>query len=150
MVGFFDKEPIEVGGQKVVPLEFTSAIMFPHWTFHEGEEEFTVMRVMIEGENGAGTRERITYDLLDRYDHETGVSSMARTTSYSCTAGVQLLANGMFTREGICPPEYIGEDPLCTDFVVDHLAARNVIFQKRVERLDEEGNPIPEALAPVG
>jgi len=61
-----------------------------------------------------------------------------------------LLAKGMFTRKGICPPELIGEDPLCTEFVLDHLAARKLTFQKRVERLDEEGNPIPEALAPVG
>jgi saccharopine dehydrogenase-like NADP-dependent oxidoreductase len=144
MVGFFDKEPIEVHGEKVVPLEFTSAIMFPHWTFHEGEEEFTVMRVVIEGESQEGTHERITYDLLDRYDIETGVSSMARTTSYTCTAGVHLIAEGMFTRKGICPPEYVGEDPLCTEFVLDHLAARNVTFQKRVELLDEEWNPIQE------
>ena len=75
---------------------------------------------------------------------------MARTTAYSCTAGVQLLAKGLFTRKGICPPEYIGEDPICTEFVVDHLAARNVTFQKRVEQLDEAGDPIPGVLAEVG
>ena len=56
----------------------------------------------------------------------------------------------MFTRKGICPPELIGEDPLCTEFVLDHLAARKLTFQKRVEQLDEEGNRIPEAVAPVG
>ena len=77
-------------------------------------------------------------------------SSMARTTSYTCTAGVHLLASGMFTREGICPQEFIAEEPLCTEFVLDHLAARSVTFQKRVEELDEEGNPVTEAPAEVG
>ena len=69
-----------------------SALMFPHWTFEEGEEEFTVMRVVIEGRLADGSHERVTYDLLDRYDKARGVTSMARTTGYTCTAGVHLLS----------------------------------------------------------
>lgn len=137
-VGFFDKAPIEVGGIQVSPLAFTSALMFPHWTFKEGEEEFTVMRVVIEGHYPDGRSERITYDLLDRYDKVAGVSSMARTTGYTCTAAVHLLASGRFSRQGICPPEYVGESAACTDFVLEHLRARNVAFEKTVETLAVE------------
>jgi lysine 6-dehydrogenase len=61
---------------------------------------------------------------------------MARTTGYTCTAGVRLLADGMFTRKGICPPEFVGEDPLCTDFVLAHLAARGVQLKKTVEPVE--------------
>jgi len=142
-VGFFDKEPIEVEGAKVSPLAFTSVLMFPHWTFKEGEEEFTVMRIVIEGRYADGHCERVLYDLLDRYDKEAGVSSMARTTGYTCTAGVHLLANGGFSRKGICPPEYIGEDAACTEFILDHLRARNVVFKKTVERVESVGAQQP-------
>lgn len=135
-VGFFDKEPIEVEGMKISPLAVTSALMFPHWTFKEGEEEFTVMRVEIEGRLPDGRHERVTYDLLDRYDKVLGVSSMARTTGYTCTAGVHLLADGMFTRQGICPPEYVGQDRICTEFVIAHLAAHGVVFKTTVETVD--------------
>ena len=135
-VGLFDKEPIEVEGVKISPLAFMSALMFPHWTFEEGEEEFTVMRVVIEGRLADGEHERVTYDLLDRYDKERGVTSMARTTGYTCTAGVHLLADEMFTRKGICPPEFVGEDPLCTEFVLAHLANRGVEFKTTVEPVD--------------
>jgi saccharopine dehydrogenase-like NADP-dependent oxidoreductase len=135
-VGFFDKEPIEVDGVEVSPLAVTSALIFPHWKLEEGEEEFTVLRVEIDGRLADGSRERITYDLLDRYDKASGVSSMARTTGYTCTAGVHLLAKGMFERKGICPPEYIGEDAACSDFVLAHLAARGVVFSKSVEAID--------------
>ena len=135
-VGFFDKELIEVDGVEISPLAFTSALMFPHWTFKEGEEEFTVMRVVIEGRQADGRHERVTYDLLDRYDKEKGVSSMARTTGYTCTAGVHLLADGMFKRKGICPPEYVGADPLCTEFVLAHLAAHGVAFKTTVEPVE--------------
>jgi saccharopine dehydrogenase-like NADP-dependent oxidoreductase len=140
-VGFFDKEPIEVGGARVSPLAFTSALMFPHWTFKEGEEEFTVMRVVIEGRHADGRCERVVYDLLDRYDKETGVSSMARTTGYTCSAGVHLLAAGGFSRKGICPPEYVGEDATCTEFILDHLRARNVVFKRTVETVESSSAP---------
>ena len=135
-IGFFDKEPIRLNGTEISPLAFTSALMFPHWTFEEGEEEFTVMRVEIEGQLPNGRHERVVYDLLDRYDKEKGISSMARTTGYTCTAGVHLLADGMFTRKGICPPEYVGEDPICMEFVMAHLAAHGVTFKKTVETMD--------------
>lgn len=135
-VGLFEKEPIEVDGVKISPLSFMSALMFPHWTFEEGEEEFTVMRVVIEGQHADGQHERVTYDLLDRYDRERCVTSMARTTGYTCTAGVHLLADGMFTRKGICPPEFVGEDPLCTEFVLTHLAARGVVFKTTIEPVE--------------
>ena len=135
-IGFFDKEPIQLNGTEISPLAFTSALMFPHWTFEEGEEEFTVMRVEIEGQLPNGRHERVVYDLLDRYDKEKGISSMARTTGYTCTAGVHLLADGMFTRKGICPPEYVGEDPICMEFVMAHLAAHGVTFKKTVETMD--------------
>ena len=137
-VGFFDKEPIEVEGAMISPLAFTSALMFPHWTFEEGEEEFTVMRVVIEGSYADGCLAKITYDLLDRYDKERGVTSMARATGYTCTAGVHLLADGMFTRKGICPPEYVGEDALCTEFVLSHLAAHGVDLKNTRDSVEVE------------
>jgi saccharopine dehydrogenase-like NADP-dependent oxidoreductase len=140
-VGFFDKEPIEVEGSRVSPLAFTSALMFPHWSFKEGEEEFTVMRVVIEGRYEDGRWERVLYDLLDRYDKQAGVSSMARTTGYTCTAGVHLLAAGGFSRRGICPPEYVGEDATCSEFILDHLRARGVVFNATVEPVESEASP---------
>ncbi len=52
-----------------------------------GEEEFTVMKVILKGEN-----KTIEYTLLDRFDTGTKTSSMARTTGYTCTAAVNLIA----------------------------------------------------------
>lgn len=135
-IGFFDTRPIEVDGVSVTPLAFTSALLFPHWTFDEAEEDFTLMRVTIDGVSAAGRHERITYDLHDRYDKQRGVTSMARTTGYTCTAGVHLLARGVFRRKGICPPEFVGEDPTSSALVLAHLEARGVRLRKTVEHLD--------------
>lgn len=130
--GFFDKTPIEINGTKILPLDFTARIMFPKWQLKPGEEDFTVMRVTVEGVNADGRQETVTHDLLDRFDTKNGVTSMARTTGYTGTAGVRLIAEGKFRRPGINPPEYVGEDGACLEFVLAHLAERNIHYRKTV------------------
>ena len=94
-----------------------------------------LFRSSVEGEKG-GRRERRTWDLLDRYDRETRTTSMARTTGYTCTAMVRMVAAGLYTRKGISPPEHVGRDAACYEFVLRELAARNVRFQEAVTELD--------------
>ena len=133
--GFFDKTPIEVNGTMIAPLDFTARVMFPKWQLQAGEEDFTVMRVIVEGTTSDDRQERVTYDLLDRFDAKTGVTSMARTTGYTGTAGARLLLETKFARPGINPPEFVGEDPACLQFVLDHLEARGVRYSKTVTSL---------------
>jgi lysine 6-dehydrogenase len=130
-VGLFSKEPVEVGGAKVRPLDLTSKLLFPLWKLQEGEEDFTVMRVSVEGRK-AGRLVSYVYDLLDRYDAATGVTSMARTTGYTCTAVTRLLARGLYKRPGVSPPEFIGREENCYLFVMQELAKRGVVFRESV------------------
>jgi len=133
--GFLGTEPVEAGNVKVRPLDLTSRLLFPLWQLAEGEEDLTVMRVSIEGMHG-GRRIRRTFQLLDRFDPATRTSSMARTTGYTCTAGVRLLAGGMFHRTGIVPPEFVGREQACYDFVIAELGRRGVVFAERTEVLE--------------
>ena len=130
--GFFAKEPVEVAGAKIRPLDLTSRLLFPLWQLGEGEEDLTVMRVTVEGEKD-GKRVRRVYDLLDRYDPVTKTTSMARTTGYTCTAVVRLLASGLYSRPGISPPEFLGRAEGCYLFVMRELAKRGVVFRETVE-----------------
>lgn len=133
--GFFSKDSIEVSGTKFKPIDFTSELLFPMWELKEGDEEFTVMQVIIEGEKDK-KKMRYTYNLLDRHDKKTNIHSMARTTGYTATAVVRLLAKGLFNRKGICPPEYIGQKPDCVDFVLSRLQERGVIYKQTIEKLN--------------
>jgi saccharopine dehydrogenase-like NADP-dependent oxidoreductase len=38
---------------------------------------------------------------------------MARTTGYTCSVVARQIAKGLFTAEGICPPEFIGRTGGC-------------------------------------
>ncbi len=132
--GFFSQDEIEVNGVKIKPIDFTSKLLFPMWELKEGDEEFTVMKVIVEGEKDK-KKIRYTYNLLDRHDKKTNIHSMARTTGYTATTMVRLLAKGMFDQKGICPPEYIGQKSECVDFVLNELKEKRVIYNKVIETL---------------
>ena len=129
--GLFSKEKIKTKNAEVSPLEIFSKLLFKEWKYQPGEEDFTIMRVTIEGEE-SNQKVKYVYDLYDRYNKETGMMSMARTTGYTATAAVRLVAENKFTRKGISPPEFVGEDQSCFDFVVKYLEDRKVFYKKEV------------------
>ncbi|MCK6640281.1 MAG: saccharopine dehydrogenase NADP-binding domain-containing protein [Bacteroidia bacterium] len=122
--GFFSKQPKSIKGSEISPLEFTSALLFPQWKLKEGERDFTVMQVKLKNKEGHHTY--FLYDTMDNY----GVTSMARTTAYTCTAVADLILNGTFSRKGISPPEYAGADPDCFNRIISYLNERGVTLRK--------------------
>lgn len=126
--GFFSYEEVDVKGVKVRPIDLTAKLLFPKWKLKPGEEEFTVMRIKMTGEEN-GQEKKLQYTLLDRTEKKSGTLSMARTTGYTCTAAVNLVLEGKYTRKGISPPEYLGEDEGNFTFIVDYLKERGVIYK---------------------
>ncbi len=125
--GFFNKEAIDVNGTMVKPIDLTSKLLFPMWKLEQEEREFTIMKVVIEGEENKQPV-RYVYDLYDEYDPETQISSMSRTTGYTCTAAANMILSGHFTRPGIYPPELIGAWPGCLEYILGYLKERGVAF----------------------
>ena len=130
--GFFGKDKIEVGGVSISPLDVTSKLLFCDWAFEEREEEFTVMRVQVEGKKG-GEGVRYTYDLYDEYDHASKMASMARTTAFPCTILARWLARGDQVEPGVFPLELLARKDGVVKLLMDELAARGVIITERVE-----------------
>jgi len=95
--GFFGKEPVEVNGVVIRPIDLTAKLLFPMWRLCDGDEDLTVMRISATGVTKGGPV-RYTYELLDGYDAESGTTSMARTTGYTCTSVVRLVAQGLYSR----------------------------------------------------
>lgn len=123
--GFFETSPLRIKETDISPLEFTSKLLINEWKLGPEEEEFTIMKVIVKGEKD-GKRRTIEYNLLDRYDKKTKISSMSRTTGYTCTAAVNLIAKNLFAEKGVFPPELIGKHKNCFDFVINYLKERNV------------------------
>ncbi len=126
--GFFSYDEIDVNGTKIKPIDLTAKLLFPKWKLKPGEEDFTVMRIRIEGEEN-GITKKLEYYLLDKYDRENQVISMARTTGYTCTAVANLVLDNKFDRKGINPPEYVGEDESNFKFILSYLEERGVYYE---------------------
>jgi saccharopine dehydrogenase-like NADP-dependent oxidoreductase len=118
--GFLNTAQIEVNGQQVRPIDLTSKLLFEQWRLEPGQQDLTVMQVVIEGYTGE-THTSYTYDLLDRYDSETETTSMARTTGYTCSIVARQVARGLYAKPGISPPEYLGRIEACyQDLMAEH------------------------------
>jgi saccharopine dehydrogenase-like NADP-dependent oxidoreductase len=123
--GFFETSPLRIKEVDISPLEFTSKLLLDQWKLEPGEEEFTIMKVVIQG--GGKT---VEYDLYDEYDPVSKTTSMARTTGYTCCAAVNLIARGLFNESGVFPPELVGKDETCFDFIMQYLKERRVNWRK--------------------
>lgn len=133
--GFFDTHEIEINGARIRPIDFTAKLLFPKWKLEPGETDLTVMQVMVEGRKN-GHKQRIQWDLLDRYDPLSQVHSMARTTGYTATAVATLLTHGLYKEVGISPPEYLGRHRECVDFILQYLEERGVVYVRTEETTD--------------
>lgn len=131
--GFLSSESVKVGDATVRPIDLTSKLLFDQWKLKPGEEDFTVLQVIIEGEQ-AGQPIRYTYDLLDRFDRQTQTTSMARTTGYTATLVARLLLSGQFKQRGICPPEFVGRTAGCYERLLDGYTQRKIHIQESISK----------------
>ncbi len=134
-LGFFSKEKsIEIDGVNVSPLEVTVQVLMPSWKMKPGERDITVFRAVVEGKKD-GRRMRTTFDMVDRYCPDTGMTSMARTTGYTATLALRMIAEGLYTHKGISPPEYLGKHPQCVEFLRQGLEERGVFYHETTEEI---------------
>lgn len=132
--GLFSETPVKVGEHSIKPIDLTSKLLFPMWKLQPGEREFTVMKIILEGtENGRKIRR--TYDLFDEFDDEKGITSMARTTGYTCTAAANMVLDGLYNQKGVSPPEFLGTSESYFKFILNYLQERNITYHMTEENI---------------
>jgi len=130
--GFFSEQPVEIAGQKVRPVDLSAKILFPRLNIEAGEEDLTILRVVVSGEKD-GQPLRLTYDLFDRFDRKSGIHSMARTTGYTATAVARAVARGLIKKTGIIAPEFLGLEPEVFNFIRKELLNREIVIKEKEE-----------------
>ena len=95
--------------------------LFKDWKLKENEPEFTVLDINIYGDT-----KNIHYHLYDEMDIGSKSSSMARTTGYTATATINMLLQSLWNKKGVYPPEKVGENASCINFLLSYLSERNV------------------------
>jgi len=126
--GFLSEEEMDVNGVTVRPLDVTTRLLFPLWSFEEGEVDITVMRVIVEGERN-GEDQTFQWDLFDRADPATGFSSMARTTAFPAAIAARMLLRGEISEPGVVVPEQLGAREGVLEHFLTELKDRGVTFR---------------------
>ena len=99
----------------------TFAELLSEWKLESNESEFTVLDINIYGDE-----KEIHYHLYDEMDIFSNSSSMARTTGFTATATINMLLNNLWSKKGVFPPEIIGSNDSCINFLLEYLSSRNV------------------------
>ena len=116
----------ELESGKIIPGDKNNLQrLFKIWELQPNEPEFTILDVIIETEKGTHN-----YFLFDETNLEQNTSSMARTTGYTASATIDILAQNIFTEKGVFPPEIVGSKSKVIDYLVNHLRERGILLKK--------------------
>ena len=107
-------------------IDETSKKLFDAWKLDENEIEFTVLDIIIKGDMRI-----ITYHLYDEFNLESRTSSMARTTGYTATASINLILENLWNDYGVFPPEMVGVNPKCMQFILQYLSQRDIVISEK-------------------
>lgn len=130
-LGLLGTEPVQVGDVSVVPKDLVDEVLRPHVTMRPEDRDITLFRVTVggelKGENAAWRTE-----MVDRFDEETGITSMARTTAFTGAILARMILHGTITVEGLQTPDLLVTGDVY-DVMIEELAKEGVTF--RTERL---------------
>ncbi|MGH9821325.1 MAG: saccharopine dehydrogenase family protein [Pyrinomonadaceae bacterium] len=118
-LGLCSSDEIVVDFQKVKPRKVLGELLQRH--LPADEPDYVLVRLDFVGTQG-GKTSQLRYDIVDKYDGETGLSAMMRTTAFPASIIAQMMASGDVLKRGATPQEK-AIDP---DKFVAELERRNI------------------------
>ena len=123
-LGFFSEDPVMVQGVEVSPKSVSARVFDRSLTMPE-VGDLLAMTLEISGKKD-GRRKGYRYTVLEYFDHEAGVSAMARTTAYTTSITAQILIEGKVQEKGVVPMEKLGANHGFAKKMLEELGKRNV------------------------
>lgn len=123
--GFLSKEPIEIKGIKISPIEFSSKILFPLWELKKEDREMTILYLYFLFKKNGSLKEK-SYFLIETTDVKENISSMARTTGTPAIIFAKMVLEGKIKKKGILPPEIIAKDEKIFEYFIENLEKRGI------------------------
>lgn len=105
-IGLASRQPVKVGGLEVEPRSLFKSVLDRSLSF--GDLDMTLVRVTLEGEKD-GASLTLIYEIVDRQQSQTSLTSMMRTTAFPATIIAAMAASGQITKRG-CKPQEIAVD----------------------------------------
>tara|TARA_B110000438_G_C15779126_1_gene635485 strand:- start:354 stop:1436 length:1083 start_codon:yes stop_codon:yes gene_type:complete len=105
----------------------TASDLIAQWAPSDLDYDQTVLRLEFNGTKNGKEKSEV-YNLIDYFDKNKKISSMARTTGYTCSATARLILEGSFSEKGIFNLETLGLDNSLVDSILLYLSDRNIQF----------------------
>lgn len=131
---FLSKKPIDYNGTKIIPLEFTSKLLFPLWELKKNDREMTILYVYFWSKEGEKNKE-INYFLIETTDLEKGINSMAKTTGTPAIIAAEMYLEGKINLKGIIPPEILGRDEKIFEDFMERFEKRGLKLNKFINEI---------------
>lgn len=127
-LGYFSKEPIS-SSENISPAQVTARLFKEK--LKGDSRDLVILIVQAKGKRSPSNIE-IEYRMIDKYDETTGLTALARTTAFSATGIVKLIAEGSIPGPGVLPPEVIGMDENLFALMAEWLSWRGIRIIERV------------------
>ena len=112
-------------GARVAPRRLLGELLLRH--LPADGPDLLFIRVEFRGEMEGRSR-TLRYDIIDRFDEQTGLSAMMRTTAFPASIIAQMMARGETKERGAAPQERA----VPPEAFVEALAARNIRFTEQL------------------
>jgi lysine 6-dehydrogenase len=122
-LGLCSSEEIVAGGVKVKPRKVLGELL--QRNLPADEPDYVLVRLEFVGSSGGKTK-RLRYDIVDKFDAETNLSAMMRTTAFPASIIAQMMAKGEVETPGATPQE----KAIDANAFVSELAKRNINIQE--------------------
>jgi len=132
-LGVIDSKPVTYQGREIVPVDLFHELIYPIIKFDEaaGDRDITVLLVGVSGKSG-DLEVNVTYDMIDEYDEEHKITSMAKTTGYTAAIIARILGSGAVKKKGIQWPVRV---------------IKGELFEELLGSLKERGVEITETIS---
>lgn len=121
-IGLGSRHKVDVDGVSVEPRSVLKVVLKRSLSFDD--LDLVLVRVTVEGQINGESKTRV-YEIVDRQENKTALTSMMRLTAFPASIVAQMAASGEITQRGVKPQEIVVDPAL----FIGHLKARNINLQ---------------------
>ena len=125
-LGLTSSEAVAIDGAMVLPRRVLGQMLTQH--LPADEPDLVMVRIEFLGIIDT-VQQMLRYDILDRFDEQTGLSAMMRTTAFPASIIAQMMVRGETSRRGAVPQEQC----IPPDRFVAELTKRKITIRESVE-----------------
>jgi saccharopine dehydrogenase-like NADP-dependent oxidoreductase len=132
-LGFLDDTPVKIGNAEISSRSFLTRCLTPRLQYRKDERDLALLRVEAWGLKD-GRKVKVTYDLIDYRDLESGLFAMNRTVGFTSSIGAQMILSDRITQTGVLSPAR----HVPPDAFIHELEARGMHIDYKIEEYTNE------------